>query len=109
MSKNKVSIIFEKDRRVHLEMKKIIALSSLLALTAMGMACGDSAANNSAANTNKAVANAMNSAANAMNTAANQAAMAANQAATAANTAANTMKPANSAPMMNANANHNGK
>ena len=34
-------------------MKKIIALSALLALGALGMACGDSAANNTAANVNK--------------------------------------------------------
>jgi hypothetical protein len=57
-------------------MKKIIALSTLLALSALGMACGGDAANNTAANTNKNVANSMNAAANAMNAAANQAATA---------------------------------
>ena len=51
-------------------MKRIIALSALLALGALGMACGGSESN-SAANANKATANAMNAAANQMNAAAN--------------------------------------
>jgi hypothetical protein len=84
--KNKVTLIFEEDRRINLDMKKIIALSTLLALGALGMACGEAANTNTAAN--KAV-NAANVAANAANTAANVMANAANQAATAANTAAN--------------------
>ena len=94
-------------------MKKIIALSTLLALSALGMACGGDAANNTAANTNKTVANSMNAAANAMNAAANQAATAANTAATAANTAANSMANASNAtkpttaPAANSNAAHN--
>jgi flavin-dependent dehydrogenase len=64
-------------------MKKVIALSTLLALSALGMACGDAGANNAAAN-NKGVANAMNAAANAANTAANTVANAANTVANAA-------------------------
>ena len=78
-------------------MKKIIALSAVLVMGALGMACGESAANNA----NAKVANAMNAAANAANTAANAAANAANQAATAANTVSNAvsnMKPATNAP-----------
>jgi len=34
-------------------MRKIIALTALLALGAIGMACGDSAANNANANANR--------------------------------------------------------
>ena len=82
-------------------MKKIIALSTLLALGALGMACGDSATNNAVANANKNVANALNTAnaatANAVNqiqTAANQVSNAASQVnAAASNAMAN--KPAN--------------
>lgn len=96
-------------------MKKVIALSAVLVMGALGMACGDAATNN-AANTNKTVANALNAAANAMNAAANVAANAANQAASAANTASNAMssaansmanKPAMNATNANtANSNH---
>ena len=87
------SLIFEEDRRITFNMKKVIALSTLLALSALGMACGgDTATNNAAANANKAVANAMNAAANAMNTAANTMANAANSVANAANAATNAAK-----------------
>ena len=72
-------------------MRKIIALSALLALGALGMACGDSAPANNASNANanrtNTVANAMNAAANAANTAANTIANAANAVANAANSA----------------------
>ena len=54
-------------------MKKVIALSAVLALGALGMACGDGGANNAAANANKQVANAMNAANAAMANAANAA------------------------------------
>ncbi|MBV6497309.1 MAG: hypothetical protein JFAIHJKO_02456 [Pyrinomonadaceae bacterium] len=95
-------------------MKKVIALSAVLALGALGMACGEAATNTAA---NKAVANAMNTAnaamanaANAMANAANAMANAANHAANAAGTAANSVanaakdvKPAANAPA-NANA-----
>ena len=90
-----------------LVMKKVIALSAVLVMGALGMACGDAATNT--ANTNKAVANAMNSVANAANAAANGAQTAANQMANTANAmanAANTMKPANTmAPSNSSNGN----
>lgn len=99
----KLDLIFEEDRRINKGMKKIIALSAVLVIGALGMACGDTATNNTAANANKAVANAMNTAANAMANVANQVQTAANTATTAANTAANAMKPAtNAAPANNA-------
>ena len=87
-------------------MKKIIALSTLLALGALGMACGDGAANN--ANTNKNVNAALSNANAAIANAANQMQQAANQVSNAASqvnsAASNAManKPANA----NANANH---
>jgi hypothetical protein len=70
-------------------MKKIIALSTLLAFGALGMACGDTATNNTAVNANKTIANAVNQVANAANQAATAANAAANQAATAANAISN--------------------
>ena len=83
-------------------MKKVIALSAVLVMGALGMACGDGGANNAAANANKMAANAMNTAnamaANAVN-AAN--AMTAN-AVNAVKDAVNTAKPANAAPATNA-------
>jgi hypothetical protein len=102
----KLDLIFEKTGE-SIPMKKVIALSAVLTLGALGMACGDAATNNTAANANKAVANAMNTAANVMANAANQAATAANTAANAANAAANAMsnKPAANAMANNANAN----
>jgi hypothetical protein len=94
------------------QMKKVIVLSTVLGLGALGMACGDAAPANNAANANKTNTNAVvtntntaantsvsNAAANAANTVANAAANAANAVANAANTAAN--KVANAA-----NANH---
>ena len=103
----KLDLIFEEDRRIDF-MKKVIALSAVLVMGALGMACGDAASNNTA-NANKTVANAMNSAANAANTAANAMANAANAMANTANSMANAansaMKPANTAPAANANAN----
>jgi hypothetical protein len=84
-------------------MKKVIALSTLLALSALGMACGGETTN-TAANANKTVANAMNSAGNAVNAAGNavnaagNAVNAAGNAANAAtNSVSNAMKPANAA------------
>jgi ABC-type transport system involved in cytochrome bd biosynthesis fused ATPase/permease subunit len=83
-------------------MNKIIALSALLVLGALGMACGDGGANNAATSANKMVANAMSNAANAMANAASQAQSAANTVANAVNNipkpptsmANNAMKPA---------------
>lgn len=86
-------------------MKKIIALSTLLALGALGMACGDGAANN-AANTNKNVNAALTNANAAIANAANQMQTAANQVSNAAsqvNSAASNM--AANKPMANANVN----
>ena len=83
-------------------MKKIIALSALLVMGALGMACGDGGANNAAANANKMVANALNTAANISANAANQMQTAANTVANAANAATNAMKPAANAPSANA-------
>ncbi len=105
-SVNKLDLIFEEDRRIF-SMKKVIALSAVLVMGALGMACGDAASNNTA-NANKAAVNAMNSAANAANSAANAMANAANAMANTANSmanAANAManKPANAAPAANAN------
>jgi len=90
---NKLDLIFEEDRRIKLVMKKIIALSAVLVMGALGMACGE-AATNANANANKTVANALNAAANAANAVSN-----------AANTVSNAMKPATNAPATNANAN----
>lgn len=89
-------------------MKKVIALSAVLVMGALGMACGDAApANNTA---NKTVANAMNSVANAANVAANAMANAANAMANQANAMANSAnamanKPASTMANSNANAN----
>ena len=101
----KIKFSFEEDRRINLDMKKIIALSTLLVLSALGMACGPDTSNANA-NANKAAVNAMNAAANAANSAANAMANAANSMASSANSmanAANSManKAAN-APMANA-------
>jgi hypothetical protein len=77
-------------------MRKIIALSSLLALGALGMACGDAAPANNATN-KPVVANAMNaanSAMNAANTAMNSAGNAMNSAGNAMNSAGNAMNSA---------------
>ena len=64
-------------------MKKVIALSAVLVMGALGMACGDAASNNAAANANKAMSNAANAMANAANAMANAANAAANAATTA--------------------------
>jgi hypothetical protein len=93
-------------------MKKIIALSTLLALGALGMACGGDAANNTVSNANKNVNAALTNANAAMANAANQMQSAANQVSNAAsqvNSAASNManKPAmNTAPVVNSNAAH---
>ena len=53
-------------------MKKVIALTAVLVLGALGMAaCGGAESNNAAANANKAIANAMNAANSAMANASN--------------------------------------
>jgi len=75
-------------------MKKIIALSAVLVMGALGMACGDSAANNTA-NANKMVANAMNAANSAMANAANQLANANAQMSNAMSTANSMVSNAN--------------
>lgn len=104
VSKNKLTYSLKKTGD-QFNMRKILALSSLLALGALGMACGDAApanntankAANTAANT---MANAANAMANAANTAANTMANAANTMANAANSmanAANAAKPTNTA------------
>jgi hypothetical protein len=93
-------------------MKKIIALSSLLVLGAIGMACGDGGANNAMTSANKMTANAMNTAANMMANAASQVNSAANQVSSASNAMANAMKDikpatsANTSTAMNANVKH---
>lgn len=89
-------------------MRKVIALSTVLGLGALGMACGDTPANNAPAN-KPVVANVPAVVVNAANVAANTAQVAANQAAGVANAMkpssnmapSNAMKPANT--MMNAN------
>jgi hypothetical protein len=93
------------------KMKKVILLSAVLGLGALGMACGESAANNTPVKpaVNTTVMNAVNSAANQAQAAANNMSNAANQMANAIKPATNmppasNMKPAN-APVMNANAN----
>lgn len=50
-SVNKLDLIFEEDRRINKGMKKVIALSAVLVMGALGMACGEAPANN--ANTTK--------------------------------------------------------
>src|SRR4051812_15210727 len=77
-------------------MKKVIALSAVLVLGALGMACGDSGANNSA-KTNKMVANAMNAANSAMANASNQLANANAQVSNAMNAINSSMANANAA------------
>ncbi len=93
-------------------MKKVIALSAVLVMGALGMACGDSGAGNAAANANKAVANAMNTANAAMANAGNAVNSAMNTANSAMANVANAVKSAtntaNSAPAANA-ANANAK
>lgn len=95
-------------------MKKVIALSAVLVMGALGMACGDAATNN-ANNTNRTVSNAMNSVANAANAAANAAQAAANSMANVANSVSNSAnamanRPANTAMNSNmANSNMNKK
>ena len=105
--KNKLDLIFEEDRRIS-SMKKVIALSAVLTMGALGMACGDAAPANNAANKANAAANTMANAANAMSSAANTMANAANAAANTAGAAANTvanvanaMKPAPAANAAN--------
>gem|GEM_PF-737947 len=105
-----LDLIFEKNRRIDFSMKKAIALSALLAMGALGMACGGS--ENTNTNANKAVANAMNAANSAMANAANQISNAMKEANTAMNTAnsamanaSNAAKTMNTAPAANANAN----
>ena len=82
-------------------MKKVIALSAVLVLGALGMACGQPASNaNANANVNRAnVANAITNAANA----------AANAAQTAVNTAQNAVNAAANAVKSNTNTNANAK
>ena len=106
-----LDLILRRIRRIDFSMKKAIALSALLAMGALGMACGGSESNNAAANANKAVANAMNAANAAMANAANQVSNAMTQASNAMNAAnsamanANSAKATNAAPAPNANAN----
>lgn len=87
-------------------MKNVIALSAVLAMGALGMACGDAAntntAVNKAANAANTAANAMNAAANTMANAANTMANAAKTAGNAANKATDSVKPSNAAPANNA-------
>ena len=85
-------------------MKKIIALSALVALGALGMACGDATSNNAVANANRnanaALANANAALANATNQVANAASQVSNAASQVAN-AANANRP-----VVVSNANH---
>ena len=78
-------------------MKKVIVLSAVLGLSALGMACGDSAANNAPANKPVVVANVPAAVSNAANVAANAAQVASN----AASQVANAIKPATNAPVGN--------
>src|SRR5687768_3471131 len=96
-------LIFEKDRRINFTMKKIIALSSLLALIALGMACGGAATNNTT-NVNRNVNAALSNANAALTNAANQVNAAANQVANAASQV-NAATTNVNRPMANANAN----
>ena len=94
-------------------MKKIIALSALLALGALGMACGDATSNNAAANGNRNVANALANANAATANAVNQIQSAANQVNAAASqvnaAASNAVNSVNRPAATNANANTNHK
>ena len=84
-------------------MKKVIALSAVLVMGALGMACGEAASNNAANKASNAMANAANAMANAANAAANSMANAANAMANTANAmATNAAKPAANAPAANA-------
>ena len=86
-------------------MKKVIALSAVLVMGALGMACGDAGTNNSAANANKAIANALTTANAAAANAANQIQTATNQIANAVNAVNTTTsnKPADDKMASNAN------
>ena len=87
-------------------MKKVIALSAVLVMGALAMACGDGGANNAVANANKTMANAMNAANSAMANANAAVANATNQIQTATNNMANAMNKAPSTgPANTANAN----
>ncbi len=70
-------------------MKKVILLSTVLGLGALGIACGEAPANNTPAVKPAAV----NAVVNAANVAANTAQVAANQMQSAANSMANAIKP----------------
>jgi hypothetical protein len=107
---HKLDLIFEKTGELNV-MKKVIALSAVLVMGALGMACGDGGANNAAANANKTVANAMANANAAMANANAAVANATNQLQSATNQMSNAMsnaKPAGNAaaPATNGNANH---
>ena len=79
-------------------MTKVILLSTVLGLGALGMACGEAPANNTTV-----VKPAANTAVmNAVNTAANTAQVAANTMANAANSMANAIKPASNMAPANA-------
>jgi len=104
-----LDLIFEEDTGETFYMKKLIALSAVLVMGALGMACGDAPANNANANANRntmtAANQALNTAANAVNAAANAVS---NAASAVANAASNmNTKPANS--NMNTNSNMNKK
>ncbi len=85
-------ILKKQEKRIR--MKKTIALSTVLALAALGMACGEPAP---ATNANKAINSAMNQAANQMKEAGNVMNQAVNQMKEATNTATNAAKDATNA------------
>ncbi len=112
----KLDLIFEDDRRNKIVMKKVIALSAVLVMGALGMACGDAATNsaaNKAANAANTMANTANAVANSMANVSNAMANTANAMANTANAmASNAMKTANTANAMaknTANSNANKK
>ena len=108
-----IIIIFKilKKTGERIRMKKTIALSTVLALAALGMACAEAPAPNAAANKAMNAANAMMNAANAaMNSAANAMNTASNAMSNAANAMSNAAKPVEKPAASNsntaANANH---
>ena len=104
----KLDLNFGEDRRIKIVMKKVIALSAVLVMGALGMACGDAATNsaaNKAANAANTVANAANAAANTMANVSNAMANTANAMANTANAMASNANKAANATNAAANAN----
>jgi hypothetical protein len=83
-------------------MKKIIALTTVFVLGAIGLACGDSGANNAATNANKTVSNAgqttTNTPTTVVTTTANASSPASNTGSAASNAAKQQVAPSDKAP-----------